>query len=334
MIKGMGQSDFVQHLDYRGWFADGRDRVKTGIRVQIEIYTDHLYYLAEQDVTGDEDYLVLSEFILPFALLKDVVVDEYAHEYHGRFYALRCPRFLDWRMKDVIVDAIELPQSNGKDGRLRAETMKELILTLQKNLFAEPLFETELQIFQGKRKFMTEEYGLTPEEAWYQSEGSWVYAKYRKDSFEVAFLDRWVHFRSQELLRAMTIPGSVFDEDSLGAFDDFQSIKRIKYALGFPDLAAYRRFLKEDAEKPNPDEPLLDHNLRGIDPHQPLILMFLFGRRDSILLYPKDAKFLAWASLAKRCDQQWRYESYVERIELPAEAVDPLRKSRHDFGEY
>ena len=334
----MERENFVEHLTYYGCFRNGERKTRNNVRVQIDLYTDFFFYIAEEDITGDEDYLVIQEAIFPYNTLKDATVIEMLHDYAGPFYSLRIKRFIDLRLEKEHVAFLELPESDrsSEQDKERAEMLLEVILRLRDRFLTQSGYEAEYALLQGKRRFFEEEYHITPEQALIESNVQYVMAKHREESLEWGLLDRYFHRRQGLYLHHLSIPYAVFNLETISQFDDMIDMRRVKYALGFNDLAEYKAFCEEDFlddSVSSKDEPLENHDTEGIDPHRPLILLYMHSYWDSILLYPGAAPYAAWEELALLAEKRWTYEQYAASIGLEEKDIDTHRLGRHHFHE-
>ena len=335
----MNDEKHIKYLRYEGSISDGHDRTVTNMRLQIELYESYLYCVLEHDMTGDEDMLVHKEFIVPYALLKSVEAYPYINEFYGDFYILSFRRFLDWRLDEVIVQEVDIPWScqDPKKYKENVKTLVQVIKALKERLLTSKGFEIELGLFQSTRKFFTEQYGMTPEEFWVESESRHVAARYEDERFEMSLVGKYLHRRDPRQLQKLMIEGGALDYETLRCMDDINHVARIRYALGFANLEEYKQFVKADSKRSKElqkEEPLDDHDIEGIDPTHPVILLCLYGRMDTVLLHLGYGTYAAWAEFARRCDQEWRYENWIKKAEMPENLIDKLRLNRHHFGEY
>ena len=334
----MGRGNFVEHLTYYGCFRNGERKTRNNVRVQIDLCTDFFLYIAEEDITGDEDYLVIQEAIFPYNTLKDATVIEMLHDYAGPFYSLRIKHFIDLRLEKEHVALLELPQSDhsSEQDKERAEMLLEVILRLRDRFLTRRGYEAEYALLQGKRRFFEEEYHITPEQASIESNAQYVMAKHLGESLEWGILDRYFHRRQGSRLHYLSIPYAVFNLETISLFDDMIDMRRVKYALGFKNLDEYRAFCEEDFlddSVSSKDEPLENHDTEGIDPNRPLILLYMHSYWDSVLLYPGVAPYAAWEELASLAEKRWTYEQYVASIGLEEKDIDTHRLGRHHFHE-
>lgn len=318
--------------------------LRRGISFHAEFMEDRFYYNLNDLGAEDSPDLLIEEFCVPYGLILSMNPVEIPTEFDGTFHAVRFDVYLDGLKNRRTSRSVCLIGAD-EEGRANLEEFMSKLSRYQEAYEKEATASgaTVYSLFEDKKKFFSRFIGgkepIPFDTFVHEAIGHYVDANSGEENLALCVVrEQHYCFLEWKTMSHLLIPGWAPNIDDLSRFEaQVSSWRKVAYALGFADLAEYRRFVEEDKkyeDRHEEFEHLEDHRLDGIDPLSPVILVvFRYSLRDSAIIFNGGGPKAARVEFAKMCKEKLSYEKYVAQCGLTEEQIDPLRLGRNVFEE-
>ena len=328
-------SNYIKLISDQGLLFDG-SRLVSNVRFNLELYDDYFYHNLEEQFDNDLDPdLLLVEFAVSFRLIKEMHV-ECAHDKYGEpFYYVAIEAYNDFTKSSTRTRVIRVLGGEGQTEEVAKSMLTEIDALREQD---ETGNKGSFELLEAKRAFFAERYHEHPDVYTKKLVDYGVDVIYKKEHIVLGVhpYDAFCFFDNL-LYSHLTLPGYPLEARELDDVDNnIQPMRKIAYALGFANLKAYRDFRKkEEGLSFEGFERILDHDLFGLDPLSPVILVFfLHGLRDNALIVNYRCNHAAYQSMCKMLSKHFTYEQYIHDFQIPKHEVIAMRLNQREFGKF